>query len=508
MYIKKNIDAKNIFLLRFLIILAVLFILRIFFMLNYNLLVEEAYYWNYAQHIDFSYLDHPPMVAILVKFGTLLFGANEWGVRAATFFCWAFTLFFSFKLSNLVKQGAGIFSLLLVCILPFFFIHSLIITPDIPLILSWSASLYYLYRACVREEKNCWYWAGFWIGAGLLSKYTIVLLGPATLCYLLIVPSARKWFLRKEPYFCALLALILFSPVIYWNATHQWASFLFQSTRRLQAHDSFSLHIFIGLLIVYLTPAGFWATFKLFAKPSNIQNQLDRHTKYFFQIFTAIPLLVFLIFSLFHTLKINWIGPSLLATIPWLAIMLKENEPTLGYSARRSWFITGVILFIGYSAMLLCIVTGKPEKINEYLFHKLMPWDNLTKQVHNIADDFQKRHGEKLIIVPLDLYNIGSELIFYQQKQFNDKKIKDIYKIIGSHIFQTNSLMYQYWGGLDDVSGKTLLLISKEPYRFNNEYIFRDTTPLSPLLIIHARNKLTGNNSKIFYYKIVKMREA
>ncbi len=68
-------DVK-IYLLIFAFIL-----IRLCFIFNNDLIVEEAYYWNYAEHLDWSYLDHPPMIALLIKFGTILFRHHEWAVR-------------------------------------------------------------------------------------------------------------------------------------------------------------------------------------------------------------------------------------------------------------------------------------------------------------------------------------------------------------------------------------------------------------------------------------------
>ncbi len=50
--------------------LAYVLVLRLVFMGLVNLIPEEAYYWNYAQHLDLSYLDHPPMVAWLIWLST------------------------------------------------------------------------------------------------------------------------------------------------------------------------------------------------------------------------------------------------------------------------------------------------------------------------------------------------------------------------------------------------------------------------------------------------------
>ncbi|VEH29497.1 ArnT family glycosyltransferase [Legionella sainthelensi] len=104
----------------FLILILLLLLLRIFFMFKSNLLVEEAYYWNYSNHLDFSFLDHPPMVAILIKLGTLIFGTNEWGVRFATIPCWILTCYFSFKLTTLIRKDAGLYAVVLLSIMPFF----------------------------------------------------------------------------------------------------------------------------------------------------------------------------------------------------------------------------------------------------------------------------------------------------------------------------------------------------------------------------------------------------
>ena len=77
-----------------------------------DLLVEEAYYWNYAQHLDFSYLDHPPMVAVLIKLSSMLFGLSEFSVRFPSLLCWILTAIFNVKLTRLISPNAGTYALL------------------------------------------------------------------------------------------------------------------------------------------------------------------------------------------------------------------------------------------------------------------------------------------------------------------------------------------------------------------------------------------------------------
>lgn len=382
----------------------------------------------------------------------------------------------------------------------FFFIHSLIITPDIPLILSWSATLYYLYQAVVLDNANSWYWTGLWIGIGLLSKYTIVILGLPTIVYLLWCRDSKKWFLRREPYCCALIALILFSPVIYWNAIHHWASFLFQSTRRFSESFIFSFHELIGLVLIYLTPTGILGVWFLFSK-QHPKSFIPIKTKYFFQIYSIVPILFFSIFSLFHGIRVNWIGPIFLSLIPWLAILIANNQRMVGMTFRRGWAITSLIIFFIYSFLVYNILLDKPEKISHRLFGKLIHWDNFVLQIHNIAQ-LESENYTNPIILPLDTYNIASEFAFYQKKYLDQGQINTRYKVMGSHVFGLNSLMYKYWGNINEILGKNLILIAQNKTIFSeldNKFISLST--IKP--VYYAGKK--GHQSHVFYYKIVKI---
>ncbi len=81
-------------------VVAYVLVLRLLFLGLADLLPEEAYYWNYAQHLDIAYLDHPPMVAWLIWAGTSVFGDNELGVRIGAYLGWFATAYFSFRLAN------------------------------------------------------------------------------------------------------------------------------------------------------------------------------------------------------------------------------------------------------------------------------------------------------------------------------------------------------------------------------------------------------------------------
>ena len=498
----KNLRSVDYFVF---IIISISLLLRLYGLSYNNLLAEESYYWNYAQHLDFGYLDHPPMVAVLIKITSSIFGTHEFGVRIASLLCWMLTGFFSFKLTNLITRGTGKYALMLLAILPFFFLHSMVITPDQPLIVCWSAALYCLYRSLVLDERHYWYGTGIWLGLGLLSKYTIVLLGPATLLFLCITPSARPWLRRKEPYLCALITTVLFTPVIYWNATHEWASFVFQSTRRLEATPSFSFHHLIGILVFFVMPAGIISLWTLMRKNVSKKIQIVTKSKRFIQVFTLFPLAFFGVFSFSHEIKFNWIGPGCLALIPWIAILISNTQNTNRLNSRRSWFVTSFLLLFLYSGSLFVITQGTPERTYQQLFRKFIAWDNLTQQVHDLAKRIEDETHMAPIIVPLDLYNLNSEFSFYQEKFLAQGDITKRYRIIGRHIFGIPSLMYYYWSDKKNLSGKTLIVISKDRGDLDNAAFRKRTIEKSPIQMLWSHSQVHLAEATPYYYQIVEM---
>ncbi len=81
------------------------------------------------------------------------------------------------------------------------------------------------------EVWGVWVGAGLCAGVALLSKYTAALTIGGALLFLLTSPRHRRLLARPQPYVAGMLAVLVFSPVVIWNATHGWASFVFQGER-------------------------------------------------------------------------------------------------------------------------------------------------------------------------------------------------------------------------------------------------------------------------------------
>ncbi|MGA0565652.1 glycosyltransferase family 39 protein [Ancylobacter sp. VNQ12] len=450
--------------------------LRLVFLGIVDLLPEEAYYWNYAQHLDIGYLDHPPMIAWLIWLGTSLFGDTEFGVRIGAYVVWIATAFFAFRLTrNLAGKSAAFVSVLLVGTLPFFFSTGLLMMPDAPLTAAWAGALYFLERALVAERRRAWWGIGICAGLGMLSKYTIALLGPATLVFLVLDPRARRWLLRPEPYLSVVLGVLLFSPVIVWNALNEWASFAFQSSRRLQGSVEFSLPMLVVWAAVLLTPWGLLSAFVAFLSRARLTREAEEvrdcvRKHRFIAIYTLLPLSVFVAFSLFHSTKLNWTGPVWLALLPAIsALIVATPGKTSRFREliRRLWVPTITVTLVIYGLGLHYLVLGFPGGGFVGSLRSLpVAWEEFGREVRAIEREIEQATDTESLLIGMDKYFLASQLAFYAHKDHDG-----VPNSVGRGVLGKDSLMYDFWFKPEAMRGRTAILISLKPWDIEETWL-------------------------------------
>jgi dolichol-phosphate mannosyltransferase len=465
------------------------FLLRLFYLGITDLLPQEAYYWNYAQHLDIGYLDHPPMVAWAVWLGTYLLGDTEMGVRLFALLAWLVTAFFCFRLTrDFFDLSTAFRALLLLSILPFFFATGFTMTPDSMLVPCWAGLLYYLEQSLLGGNRSAWWGAGVCAGLGMLSKYTIALLVPPVLIFMVIDRSPRRWFLRPEPYGATVLAFLLFTPVIVWNEQHGWASFIFQGSRRFLDSQSFTFPELAGSVLILLTPVGALAALgAMFWKMRTKQGARDisfaARRRFFLSLFTLFPLLFFAAFSLVRTAKLNWTGPLWLATIPLIAWQMVMHEDRrrrlLPRVLQRAWLPTIPVTLLLFGALLHFWSLGLfglpyPRARDVSL---LLGWKDLARKVDQIERDIASSQDGKPLVVGMDKCYISSELAFYRSKNAGQERKEEILSsTTGRHLFGMESLMYRFWfpeAWVKELPRKkpVLILITRELHELNRDQI-------------------------------------
>jgi hypothetical protein len=312
---------------------------------------DEAYYWTWSKHLAGGYYDHPPMVAVLIRLGTLIAGDTELGVRLVSILLALPMSFAVYRSAEILFGGRRVAATatILLNVTLMAAVGTMIVTPDAPLLVASSFVLLCLAKVLETGRGAWWLAVGAAVGAALLSKYTALFFGPAILIWLIAVPKLRRWLLSPWPYLGGIVAFAFFSPVILWNADHQWVSFIKQLGRA--RIEDFTLR-YIGELIptqiAFATPLvfilgsmGLYALWKRKAGASAARVLIS-------SMFWTITL-YFVWHSLHSRVEANWFGP----VYPAFAIAAAvTNLVRWGGRAQRSvdfclrWAApTGILMF-------------------------------------------------------------------------------------------------------------------------------------------------------------------
>lgn len=477
------------------------FLLHILYIKAFPLTPEEAYYWNYSIRPALGYLDHPPMVAWLIALDEALFGHGEASIRVASLACGVTVVVFVYRLAlRLVDPPAALVAAAFAAVMPYvFFAAGLMITPDAPLAAAWAGSLYFLHRALVGDDRPAWYGAGVAFGLGLLSKYTILTLGPAAVAFCILDRRARAWLLRPEPYLAVLIAALLFAPVVYWNYANDWASFRFQSGGRFGADTRFSLHHMLKNILIVATPLPVMVLPLLFVgrwtdQPGPIQEPAHAQVRnrLFVGCLVFVPLAVFAWSALSHLPRLNWTGPIWLATLPLLgwAIVRADALRRFGLGTTMRLSASAVIgaLLVFYAALSFHMVLGIPGVPYPRTFARTIGWADAARHLGTIHDHLARETGASPVIVGMDRYFIASELSFFGTREYLVVGEADRakggetapLKVTTITPLSEGGLMFAYWDPPETLRDRTLIMVARRQEELATDRLapyFRELDP-------------------------------
>ena len=423
-----------------------------------DLLPEEAYYWDYTQHPDWSYLDHPPMIAWLIRAGTAIFGSSAFGVRIGNFLLSLLTVRWTYGLTrNLFGKNVAFGAAMFAFSLPFLFFTGYFALPDGPVLAFWAGTLFYLERALLAERRGAWIGAGVCLGLGMDSKYTIVLLAVATLLFMISDRRSRAWLQRPEPYAAALIALLLFTPVLVWNAQHDWASFTFQGSRRMSTGTGFSLDAMFAFLLVLLTPPGLFLAFRSLAARDPV-----RRRQRFLATVTLLPLSVFVAYAVTHRVqRLSWTEPIWLGALPAMAYWLNTRWTRPGQTRFvRLWKLTAVVVPLIFAGLFHLLALGIPGLPAGRVAFLPIGWKQAAAEVDSIAAEVEKETGHTPLVVDARAYYFASEMAFYRRQP-----------AAAAFFVGGRGLMYRAWLDPDDYAGEPMVLVSRQRNKLRDEKV-------------------------------------
>lgn len=397
-------------------------IARLWLALALDLDGDEAYYAFWAGWPSLAYIDHPPAVAFSIWAGEQVFGPTVLGVRAFALLSQLIIAVALWRTARLLipnRTAAAVaviwYSLTLVAATSF------VATPDAPSTLFWTLSVWAAAEASARARPNWWLAVGVFAGLGLASKFTNAWLGIGLVAWLLATPDGRRQLLTWQLWAGGVAAIVVFSPVLWWQATHGWASVFFQGIRIVTVESAFAALLPEFLLSqAALTGPILMACSLLGIAAWAIGHSRRSGASLSLPIFTSLPLLLyFLIHALHARVEANWpqpVLPMMTLVAAWVVVSLKSRLwPRVLVIAHAA---IGLILIglVTWQAIFTPLDLGIADRTR-----MLRGWSALTAEVRSIAD----AHDAQSIYVD-GSYRLSGELYFYGRAAGDPRPVRNL----------------------------------------------------------------------------------
>jgi len=374
------------------------FLLSAWFLLNLfqdfftELTQDEAYYFIYAQNLAWGYYDHPPIIALLIKLGYMIF-PNELGVRFFISLLSVGTIMLLVKLSG-VRNYLLFFTFLFSIFI--FQIFGSIAIPDSPMIF-FTVLFFYYYRKYLEEDN--------WLDVLMLSLSVALLLYSKYLGVFIVFftfLSNLKLVKRKTFWATFLLSAILMLPHLVWQINHDFVTIYFHLIERSRDSVFSGLNIlnyvlgqvailnpFIAIAIVY------------FAFINQTRHDFSKALRYNIVGIYAVGLIL----SLFGNVEANWTDEVI---IPLVILSYPVIEERLNF--HKTLYLIGVFSF------------GLILFVRAYLIREIIPlkkilvvqnefygWEKWASKIRDITNDHP--------VIFVNSYQKASKYSFYSGKE-------------------------------------------------------------------------------------------
>lgn len=405
-----------------------------------GLVQDEAQYWDWTRHLQLTYYSKGPLIAWIIRCGTLIFGDTELGVRIGAIAGMAvFPWLVWILVAKLWKRPvAALFSIFAIAVAPLFEALGILMTTDNPFVIFWALSMIALFLCSTpRDDGSPRGWWPFLLlavayGFGILAKYTM--LGMAGLAVLHGLILARRGLLPRRFWPRLVLALfagiiIGFLPTFIWNMANDFVGYkhvfyligvegkgadklirLSRVPEYLGAQLGFSLPWWFVLSLI----AGWRVVRRVWSDPicpDSAQAFALPVPQASILVVFFWPVTLFFFAWSFHTKVLaNWntvsfVAASILCGLEIERLMLSDLSRA-GWRWLKAGFTVSILLVVFVHVHQLLPI---PPSLNPA--NRLKGWEDMGRHMHEVA---QERFSDpSRVFYCSNVYDITSELAFY-----------------------------------------------------------------------------------------------
>ncbi len=455
-------------------------IFRIFYLAttHYTLSQDEAYFWDWSRHPALSYYDMGPMIAWIIAFFTHVLPLSAFSVRLGAPVFAAMTAVVIYILTVEVTQSRmlGFVTVLMFHILPIGMAGGIIMTYYSPQVFFMSLTALFLWQLITSGKAWWWYLIGVSLGLGLLSHHMFLFFTAEVGLFVLLSGNNRKWLGHKEPYIALLVELVVASPILIWNAMHNFVMFRHAIGMMSETHNiSFTLFEYIG------GQAGIEAGFFFLAVVyglivSGYRGIKFKDDKYLFLFCMSAPVLLFIaLLSIGGRTEPNWpVSGYITGSIAAVYVLYEKYKS--GRHGIRVLINAGL-----WVTIVLCVLTSVlayyPSVMHDagiYIppqrdpTNRMYGWQELGETVSGVLKDMPADS-----FVATQEYGLNAELAFYVTGH------PEVYEIPILRRFS----QYDFWNNFRAVKNKDAVYVAYGPMDKKVYELFRKVDPADELII-------------------------
>ena len=188
---------------------------------------DEAHYWDWSRQLQLSYYSKGPLVALIIRASTELFGSQMPAVRYPAIILAVLTSLCTYWLTRylLKSERLALGVVVLTHLVPIFVVGSMLMTIDPPFYFCFAAATCLAAKALLENRRWPWPLIGVLVGIGFLAKYAALLWFVGLFAFLLWEPTARRWLRSPWPYLAIIVSLLFTAPVVVWNWQNDFVTF-------------------------------------------------------------------------------------------------------------------------------------------------------------------------------------------------------------------------------------------------------------------------------------------
>jgi hypothetical protein len=315
---------------------------------RYGFYGDELYYFACSKHLDFGYVDHPPLVAVLTLVGSWIFGETIIGLRFLSGLSGAITVLLSARIARTLGGGTMSQSLaaLSICFASAFPALCSFFSMNPVDIMLCTLFIHLLMKTITAPSPQKWITLGVLFGTGLLNKYTFLVLGFSLLISFIIT---KRWDILRSRwmYVGGVLGLMMFLPHVLWQFHYGWPTLEFMRNATEYKNLSLSPIAFLSQLVIGLNPftLPLWLCGLLYLLLSKKMKEYR---------FLGWALIVFILVYLFQNSKFYYILPVFPFLLSSGAVAIEQFSQRFSTSWPK-WAIGSTMIISGTLLMPLAV---------------------------------------------------------------------------------------------------------------------------------------------------------